>query len=163
MEEQEEIIELDLEKIINSEYGFDFDMYRGKYSGESSIAYMKALLKISREVKSIYGAILVQDETKYYPEMTVGLNKVDNFLELKKKDPFYNEILKERKLFYLKTSTDAFPEYDDVFSDEDRSFIKSILLIPIKFRNKQGYLFLSPDVNVFTIEDILEKVHNLQK
>ncbi len=145
-EEEEDKIEIDLNRIISEEHGFDFDMYRGKYTGESSIAYMKALLKISREVKSIYGAILIQDETRYYPEMTVGLNKVDKLLELKKKDPFYSEILKERKIFYLKTGTAGFPEYDYVFSDEDRSFIKSILLVPIKFRNKPAYLFLSPDV-----------------
>ena len=51
----------------------------------------------------------------------------------------------------------------DLFSDEDRSFIKSILLVPVKFRNKPAYLFLSPDVKVITIEDMLEKVHNLQE
>ena len=124
---------------------------------------MKALLKISREVKSIYGAILVQDETKYYPEMTVGLNKIDKLLELKKKDQFYKDILEVRKVFYLKSGTESFSEYDNLFSDEDRSFIKSILLIPIKFRNKKAYLFLSPDVKVITIEDMLEKVQNLQK
>ena len=161
--EEEEKIEIDLNRIISEENGFDFDMYRGKYTGESSIAYMKALLKISREVKSIYGAILVQDETRYYPEMTVGLNKVNKLLEIKKKDAFYSEILKERKIFYLKTGTGGFPEYDNLFSDEDRSFIKSLLLIPIKFRNKPAYLFLSPDVKVISIEDMLEKVHNLQE
>ena len=161
--EEEEKIEIDLNRIISEENGFDFDMYRGKYTGESSIAYMKALLKISREVKSIYGAILVQDETRYYPEMTVGLNKVNKLLEIKKKDAFYSEILKERKIFYLKTGTGGFPEYDNLFSDEDRSFIKSLLLIPIKFRNKPAYMFLSPDVKVISIEDMLEKVHNLQE
>ena len=121
-------------------------MYIGRYTGESSIAYMKALLKISREVKSIYGAVLVQDETRFYPEMTVGLNKINTLLELKKKDDFYKEVLKGNKVFYLKTGVEGFPEYDNIFSDEDRSFIKSILLIPIKFRGKQAYLFLSPDV-----------------
>ena len=159
----EEKIEIDINKIITDEYGFDFDMYSSKYTGESSIANMKALLKISREVKSIYGAVLVQDETRYYPEMSVGLNKINTLLELKKKDEFYSEILKDRKIFYLKAGTEGFPEYDNIFSDEDRSFIKSILLIPIKFRKKQAYLFLSPDVKTISIEDMLEKVHNLQK
>ena len=91
--EDVENIEIDPEKIITEEYGFDFDMYIGGYHGEHSIASMKALLKISKSVNSVYGAIMIQNETVYYPEITSGLNKTGSLLAVKKKDPFFQDIL----------------------------------------------------------------------
>ncbi len=156
-------VEIDPDKMITEEYGFDLDMYVGNYSGESSIAYMKALLKISRSVNSIYGGIIVQDETRFYPDITSGLNQTENLLIFRKKDVFYQEILSQKKVFYLKTGINSVEEIDSVFSDEDKVFMKSILFMPVKYKNKQAYLFLSPDKNIFSFDDIVEKVHNLHK
>ena len=156
-------VEIDPDKMITEEYGFDLDMYVGNYSGESSIAYMKALLKISRSVNSIYGGIIVQDETRFYPDITSGLNQRENLLIFRKKDVFYQEILSQKKVFYLKTGINSVEEIDSVFSDEDEVFMKSILFMPVKYKNKQAYLFLSPDKNIFSFDDIVEKVHNLHK
>ena len=156
-------VEFDPDKMITEEYGFDLDMYVGNYNGESSIAYMKALLKISRSVNSIYGGIIVQDETRFYPDITSGLNQRENLLVFRKKDVFYQEILSQKKVFYLKTGINSVEEIDSVFSDEDKVFMKSILFMPVKYKNKQAYLFLSPDKNIFSFDDIVEKVHNLHK
>ncbi len=148
---------------IIDKYGFDYDQYLIN-AGDKSVAVMKLLLKISREVGSLFGAILVQDEAAYYPESVVGLDKqVPGLLYIKKKESFYREILAGRKIFFLKTDVSRIEELKDKFSAKDIGRINSIVFFPIKYREKQAYLVAAPDLGQFTLNTFLLKVKNLQK
>ncbi len=149
---------------IDRKDGFDFDLLYKDYSGDQSVAAMRLLLKITREIDSFFGAIIVQDEASYYPETVVGLDKnLPGLLNIKKKGSLYRELLSDRKILFFKTGIREIAELKCLFSTNDIDKIKSLLFLPIRYREKQAYLVASPDKNLFTVDTLMLKVKNLQK
>ncbi len=149
---------------INEDYGFDYDLYFNFSDKDSSIAVMKLLFKITREIDSSLGAILVPDEKGYYPEISVGFfNKnYPGLLKIKKDSPLSIEFLSERKIVFLKTGIEKIEELKSKFSASDSEKIKSLLLFPIKYKEKQAYLIASPNIKDISFHSLMLKVKNLQ-
>ncbi len=149
---------------FDGSYGMDYDSYLANEKGDKTVAAMKLLLKLSREIGSFFGALIVQDEAAYYPEAVVGLdNKSEELFYIKKKEPLYRELLSDNSILFIKTRLDKIEEIKSKFSERDAEKIESLIFFPIKYRQKHAYFVASPDLNIFSYASFILKVKNLQK
>lgn len=162
--EAEESVKKEKMIIVDLDFGFNYDYFTINFGKDKALSAVKALLRITDRMNSLFGVILVQNESSYYPEIIVGIDKeYPNFLVINKNEPLYTELLIERKSILFKTKIKEIEELNSKFSPNQSEQMDSLLFFPIKYNEKQAYLVASPQLAKFSYSNLLIKVKNLQK
>ncbi|MCL2295193.1 MAG: hypothetical protein FWC36_10100 [Spirochaetes bacterium] len=149
---------------ISEEYGFYADIFYD-HNENNPIEIIKILFEITKKMGSSFGVILVQNDKKYYPEVSVGLFNKDypELLRINKDSYLFREFLAERKIFFIKTDITELEELNTKFSPNDLKKINGLLFAPMRYKGKQAYFVAAPDAKDFYLDSVILKVKNFQK
>ncbi len=123
--------------------------------------FIQSLMKISQQLEAVFAGLLVLDNSKWRLDHALGFNQItiDNFV-FSENDDFSKDVYNQKKILLFKKGTSGMVEIDKKLQDDDISYMKGSLYLPIVFKGESAYLILGLKV-VKTIQEYIKKLQKV--
>jgi hypothetical protein len=118
---------------------------------------MKSLVEISRKIKAVNAALLVQAGTAYVSKLRIGMLEKPERILFSAGEPFYDRFLSQRQAVLLNEKPQNIPSLAARFNPEDLKYMQMALFLPAIYQKTPAVLFLGLAVSrPLELKDVIQ-------